>query len=87
MLVIRKVICVNDKNLPQGAELTEGKEYEVIDEFVNSWDQKTYILKNVINGGVTSKGMRWYGFDATRFADLDSKFAEDEEYMYNYALN
>jgi hypothetical protein len=87
MLVIRKVVCINDKKLPQGAELTEGKEYEVVDEFVNSWDQKVYILKNTINGGITSKGMRWYGFDAIRFADLDSKLVEDEEYLYNYVLN
>ena len=30
---MKKVVCINDKNLPQGAEVVNGKEYNVVNEF------------------------------------------------------
>jgi hypothetical protein len=39
-----KVICINDKKLPEGGELIEGREYEVEKEFINNFDQKVFTL-------------------------------------------
>ena len=47
----KKVICINDKQLPPGAEIQEGKEYTVRESFVNSFDQRAYVLIGVRNLG------------------------------------
>jgi hypothetical protein len=82
---MKKVICVNDKNLPQGANITENEEYEVINEYVNALDQRVYIIKGAINEGTTKWGMRWIGYDALRFKTLD--LVENENVTYNFNLN
>ena len=41
---MKKVVCINDKNLPLGAEIIEGKEYKVVKEYVNFLDQRVYII-------------------------------------------
>jgi hypothetical protein len=82
---MKKVICVNDKNLPQGANITENEEYEVINEYVNALDQRVYIIKGAINEGTTKWGMRWIGYDALRFKTLD--LVEIENVTYNFNLN
>ena len=38
---MKKVVCINDKNLPQGAEVVNGREYYVVDEFVNNFEGLT----------------------------------------------
>jgi hypothetical protein len=82
---MKKVVCTNDKKLPEGAELVEGKEYVVEDEFMNNFEQKVYILKGINNRGRTKTGFLWYGYDAMRFAVLDGSGVEEKE--YNFALN
>lgn len=70
---MKKVICINDKNLPPGAKVTEGKEYTVIDEFVNSLEQRVYILKEAPNSGTTRWMMRWNGYNSNRFKEVDNQ--------------
>lgn len=64
---MKKVVCVNDKNLPQGAVVIKDEEYTVIDEFLNNWGQRVYVLAETTNSGTTDKGFVWKGYDATRF--------------------
>ena len=82
---MKTVICVDTKNLPQGAKLVKDKEYEVENEFVNALDQRVYIIKGIINKGRTKLGMEWYGYRADRFRDVET--IEMEEKVYDYALN
>lgn len=86
---MKKVICINDKNLPQGAKVIEGKEYLVEQEFPNMLDQRVYIIKGVPNEGRTKWGMRWKGYDSKRFVDADNENMEFREVMKEelYALN
>lgn len=82
---MKKVICINDKNLPEGANVKENKEYIVDNEYLNALDQRVYIIKGVNNEGRTKLGMKWIGYNAQRF-----RIAEDiemEEKKYEYALN
>ena len=79
------VTCVNDKNLPDGAMLTEGKEYEVESEYVNFLDQKVYIIKGVPNSGRTKLGMVWKGYNADRFSE--NKEVSISEKNYEFQLN
>jgi hypothetical protein len=82
---MRKVICTNDQNLPPGANIVERKEYEVEHEYLNSLDQRVYIIKDAINEGTTKWGMRWVGYDAVRFSTQESLEVKEKEYMF--ALN
>jgi len=82
-----KVICINDDNLPTGAEVVKGKEYEVIKHFRNALDQNVYIIKGVNNGGTTKWGLEWEGYRANRFKMADSMmdviFADQAEIVLN----
>jgi hypothetical protein len=69
---MRKVTCINDKKLPEGANVVNGREYYIIDEFINGYEQRTFIVSGVNNRGTTKNGLRWKGYCASRFADLDS---------------
>lgn len=69
---MRKLTCINDKKLPEGANVVNGREYYVLDEFINAFEQRTYIISGVNNRGTTKNGLRWQGYCASRFADLDS---------------
>lgn len=82
---MKKVVCIDDKNLPQGAKIIKNKEYEVEDEFINALEQRVYIIKGINNKGRTSLGMEWYGYRADRFRDLDSVLKEEE--LYDFAFN
>jgi hypothetical protein len=82
---MKRVICVNDKRLPEGGNLVEGKEYEVEDEFLNNFDQRVYIIAGINNYGMTKMGLRWYGYNSERFASADNVYEEATE--FNYALN
>ena len=44
-----RVVCINDTNLPKGAEVVKGDEYTVLDKFINSYDQVVYIIEGVSN--------------------------------------
>ena len=79
---MRKLTCINDRNLPEGANVVNGREYYILDEFINGYEQRTYIVSGVNNKGTTKNGLRWLGYCATRFADLESlslKGAMEEE--------
>ena len=81
---MRKVVCINDRKQPEGGELVEGKEYEIEEEFINNYEQKTFVVSGINNYGMTKLGMRWYGYNANRFADLDSLATESHEHAYAY---
>jgi len=66
-----RVICTNDKKLPEGAEVKEGFSYYVEDSFTNNFGQKALMLSGVRNEGITKNGLHWKGYDATRFKQLD----------------
>jgi hypothetical protein len=82
---MKKVTCINDKNQPTGANVVKGKEYEIESEYVNALDQRVYIVKGAVNEGTTKWGMRWIGYDATRFSTQET--VEIMEKEYNFALN
>lgn len=79
---MKKVVCINDRKLPEGAEVINGKEYEVIEEFLNNYDQRVFIIAGIVNEGTTKMGLRWLGYDASRFADLESISIENFEHTY-----
>jgi hypothetical protein len=68
---MKKVVCINDRKLPEGAEVVNGREYEILEEFVNNYDQRVFIVAGIKNDGTTKMGLRWFGYDAARFADLE----------------
>lgn len=74
-----KVLCIDDSKLPLGANIKEGSTYKVTEQFVNSFDQKTYYLEGVINKGRTKFGLPWNGYKAERFINLDSDSAKLKE--------
>tara|TARA_R110000824_G_scaffold65683_2_gene170925 strand:+ start:1441 stop:1689 length:249 start_codon:yes stop_codon:yes gene_type:complete len=80
-----KVRCINDKKLPPGAEIKEGKEYNVRESFINSFDQRAYVLVGVRNLGRTKFGLPWQGYNAERFKEIEKIEKMEEE--INYALN
>ena len=82
---VKKVVCVDDSNLPEGAYLMFDMEYEVEHEYVNALDQRVYIIKGAVNEGTTKWGMRWVGYRADRFRCVEYDYAES--YEHNYALN
>ena len=79
---MKKVVCINDRKLPEGAEVVNGKEYEVVEEFLNNYDQRVFIIAGIKNEGTTKMGLRWVGYDATRFANLESIAIESYEHAY-----
>jgi hypothetical protein len=79
----KTVLCINDKNLPQGAFVEEGEHYMVVDEFINALDQRTYILDGVPNKGLTKLGMLWKGYRADRFLEVTGKLQEKEEAIFS----
>jgi len=81
----KKVICINDKKLPPGAEIREGKEYTVRESFVNSFDQRAYVLIGVRNLGRTKYGLPWQGYNAQRFEEVNG--VEEGQEEMNFALN
>ena len=81
---MKKVVCINDRKQPEGGELVEGKEYEVEKEFINNYEQKTFVIVGINNYRMTKLRMRWYGYDAKRFADLDALATETYEHAYAY---
>jgi hypothetical protein len=82
---MKTVTCINDKNLPLGAHIVEGQEYEVENEYLNALDQRVYIIKGAVNEGTTKWGMRWIGYDAMRFSSQES--VEIKEREHTFALN
>jgi hypothetical protein len=82
---MKKVVCINDKNLPQGAVLQKGQEYKVENEYVNNFEQRVYILYGIINEGTTKMGLRWAGYDASRFTDPETAQQVLEEQKHEYA--
>lgn len=79
---MKKVVCINDSRLPEGAQVIKGREYNVIDEFINNYDQRVFIIEGVTNEGTTKMGLRWIGYDASRFADPETLMEKIQEYAY-----
>ncbi len=82
---MKTVVCINDKNLPEGASIKEGQEYTVEEEYLNGLDQRVYIIAGVPNKGMTSKGLLWIGYNANRFRITSKSDAVTKE--YEFALN
>ena len=82
---MKKVVCINDKNLPEGANVKKDKEYIVENEYLNALDQRVYIIKGVTNEGRTKLGMKWIGYNTQRFTTVDD--IEIKEEKYEYAFN
>mgnify|MGYP003633526428 FL=1 len=76
-----KVICINDRMLPLGANIKKDKEYEVIETFINSYDEVVYVVGGVVNSGRTRFGLPWEGYKATRFTKQIDEVEEVEEQM------
>jgi hypothetical protein len=79
---MKEVVCINDKNLPEGATVVKGREYNVVEEFVNNYDQRVYIIEGIVNEGTTKMGLRWVGYDASRFAIPETLMEESYEHAY-----
>ncbi len=79
---MKTVVCINDSKLPEGAEVVKGREYNVVNEFINNYDQRVFIIEGIVNEGITKMGLRWIGYDASRFADLESLMEEIYEHAY-----
>ena len=78
---MKKVVCINDKNQPEGACVVEGTEYLVELEYHNALDQKVYIIHGITNKGITRMGMMWIGYDATRFKVTKEDKSIKKEYQ------
>jgi hypothetical protein len=83
---MKTVKCINDQNLPQGAKVIKGKVYEVEQEYINALDQRVYIIRGIVNDGMTKMGMRWIGYDAMRFVETEESPAIEAR-EYEFALN
>ncbi len=81
---MKKVVCINDKQLPAGAEVIEGEIYVVREAFVNSFDQRAYMLVGVRNLGRTKYGLPWQGYNAERFETVEGVKEVHEEALYAY---
>ena len=81
---MKKVICINDKQLPAGAEVKEGEMYMVRESFVNSFDQRAYMLVGIRNLGRTKYGLPWQGYNAERFDVIEGVKEAQEESIYTY---
>ena len=79
---MKQVVCINDKNMPEGAAVVKGREYNVVEEFVNNYDQRVYIIEGITNDGTTKMGLRWIGYDASRFAEPETLMEEIHEHAY-----
>ena len=84
---MKKVVCINDKNLPQGAEVVNGREYYVVVEFVNNFEQRVFIISGIANKGTTTLGLVWLGYCSSRFADLDDISIEWEAENIRVGVN
>ena len=82
---MKKVVCINDKQLPIGAEVVEGQTYTVRESFINGFDQRVYLLVGVRNKGRTKYGLPWYGYRSDRFDIIDG--VKEEQKEVSYALN
>ena len=81
---MKKVVCINDKQLPAGAEVIEGEIYVVREAFVNSFDQRAYMLVGVRNLGRTKYGLPWQGYNSERFETVEGVKEVHEEALYAY---
>ena len=79
---MKQVVCINDSRLPEGAQVIKGREYTVVDEFINNYDQRVFIIEGIANEGTTKMGLRWIGYDASRFAEPESLMIETQEHAY-----
>jgi hypothetical protein len=82
---MKKVICINDKKLPPGAQVIKDQEYEIESEFINSFDQRVFIIAGITNEGRTKFGLPWIGYNSERFANVES--LSKKEKAFDYALN
>lgn len=79
------VTCINDKALPQYAEVVKGQEYIVESSRMNNYGQRLVFLIGIRNNATTDLGLQWNGYDAKRFADPTKESIEAEE--VEFAMN
>ena len=79
---MKQVVCINDSRLPEGAQVIKGREYTVVDEFINNYDQRVFIIEGIANEGTTKMGLRLIGYDASRFAEPETLMEEIYEHAY-----
>jgi len=48
----------------------------------NNYDQRVFIIEGIANEGTTKMGLRWVGYDASRFAEPESLMIETQEHAY-----
>lgn len=82
---MKKVICIDDKGLPEGADIVKDREYRVISEHYNAMGQKVYLINGVSNEGRTKMGFLWIGYRSDRFAVPGA--VKKQEWEESYALN
>jgi hypothetical protein len=82
---MKKVVCIDDAKLPPGAEIVKGNEYSIKKEFINNFDQKVFIIDGINNEGRTKMGLPWIGYNAKRFADVES-LTKVENYEQAYVV-
>jgi hypothetical protein len=49
---------------------------------INHYDQRVYIIEGIVNKGTTKMGLRWIGYDASRFAEPEKLMKENYEHAY-----
>ena len=81
---MKNVICIDDKNLPQGAYVSCEEKYIVEEEYINALDQRVYIIKGAVNQGTTKLGMVWKGYRADRFSTLVEGKIEKKETAFAF---
>ena len=79
---MKQVVCINDSRLPEGDQDIIGRYYTVIYEFINYYDQRVFIIEGIANEGTTKMGLRWIGYDASRFAEPETLMEEIYEHAY-----
>lgn len=71
-----RVLCIDDKNQPDGAEVASGQEYGVKKVVYDTFGTKAYLLDGITNQGLTNNGLNWYGYAARRFAVMSNEPVE-----------
>lgn len=84
---IMEVICVDDSNQPIGGELVKGNKYLVDKDYINLYDQRTFIIKGINNEGTTKMGVIWKGYKSERFEIINNKSELQKEEAFHYAFN
>jgi hypothetical protein len=79
-----EVRCLDDSNQPLGGELVKGKKYLVFEDYINMYDQRTFMIKGINNQGRTKMGVVWKGYKSERFEIIGDKSESHKKAMLHY---